>query len=87
MVHTFAVFLHTFTFFLKNICFAILVQQMFFLLHRVSVRFFLCGFVGTAAFGIFRSLMLGKGEMWVQHKMMQYTDDLWELVKEILPAV
>ena len=59
----------------------------FFLLHRVSVRFFLRGFVGTAAFGIFRSLMLRKGEMWVQHKMMQYTDDLWELVKEILPAV
>ena len=51
------------------------------------MRFFLCGFVGTAAFGIFRSLMLRKGEMWVQHKMMRYTDDLWELVKEILPAV
>jgi hypothetical protein len=50
------------------------------------VRFFLCGFVGTAAFGIFRSLILRKGEMWVQHKMMQYTDDLWELVKE-LPRV
>ena len=22
------------------------------------------------------------GEMWVQHKMMQYSDDLWELVKD-----
>lgn len=23
-----------------------------------------------------------QGEMWVQHKMMQYADDLWELVKD-----
>ena len=50
------------------------------------MRFFLRGFVGTAAFGIFRSLISRKGEMWVQHKMMQYTDDLWKLVKE-LPRV
>ena len=30
--------------------------------------------------------MSAQGEMWVQHKMMQYADDLWELVKDQLAA-